>query len=50
MQELPYFENLIKLDPLLVSVLELCFHDMINGCLFHAVKVEIYWCQLFFYL
>jgi hypothetical protein len=49
-EELPCFDNLIKLDPLLVSFLDLCFHDMINGFMFHAFKVELCWCQLFYYL
>jgi hypothetical protein len=49
-QELPCFDNLIKLDPLLVSALDLCVHDMISGCLFHVVKVELYWCQFLCYL
>jgi hypothetical protein len=41
-QELPCFDNPIKLDPLLVSALDLCVHDMISGFLFHAVRVELY--------
>ena len=40
-QELPYFDNLIKMDPLFASALELCVHDIISGFLFHAVMVEI---------
>jgi hypothetical protein len=31
-QELPCFDNLIKLDPLLESALDLSIHDMINRC------------------
>jgi hypothetical protein len=49
-QELPCFDNPIKLDPLLVSDLNLCVHDLISGFLFHAVRVELCWFQLFFYL
>jgi hypothetical protein len=30
-----------------VSALDLCVHYLISGCLFHAVGVELYWCQLF---
>jgi len=48
LQELPYLENPIKLDLLLASALDLCVHYLINGCMFNAVKVEIYWCQLFY--
>jgi hypothetical protein len=49
-QELPYFEDLIKMDPLLSSALDLCVHNLINGCLLCTVGVELYWCQLFFYI
>jgi hypothetical protein len=49
-QELPCFDNLIKLDPLLASSLELFFHNMITRFLLYIVGVELYWCQLFFYL
>jgi hypothetical protein len=49
-QELPCFDNSIKLDPLLASVLDLFVHNMINGLFLYAVRVEICWCQLFFYL
>jgi hypothetical protein len=49
-QELPFFDNSIKMDPLLVSYLDLCVHNMIIGFLLYAVRVELYWCQLFFYL
>jgi hypothetical protein len=45
--EFPYLDNPIKLDPLLVSALDLCVQDLIGGCLFHAVMVELCWCQLF---
>jgi hypothetical protein len=48
-QDLPCFDDLIKLDPLLSSALDLCVHNMIIGCLLYAVRVEIFWCQLFFY-
>jgi hypothetical protein len=49
-QELPCFENSIKLDPLLMGSLEMFVQNMITGFLLYAVKVEICWCQLFFYL
>jgi hypothetical protein len=49
-QELPCFNNPIKLDPLLAHSLDLFVHDIISGCMFHAVRVDICWCQLFFYL
>jgi hypothetical protein len=49
-QEMPCFENLIKLAPLLESYLDLCFHDMISGIMFHAARFELCWFQLFCYL
>jgi hypothetical protein len=49
-QELPCFEDLIKLDPLLLSSINLCVHTMIIGFMLHVVMVELCWCQLFFYL
>jgi hypothetical protein len=49
-QELPRFDNSIKLKLILVSSLDLCVHDMISGCMFHVVRVELCLCQLFFYL
>ena len=48
-QELPCFDDLIKLDPLLLSSLDLCVHNLIAGCLLDAVRVELYWCQLLCY-
>jgi hypothetical protein len=48
-KELRYFDDLIKLDPLLSSALDLCVHNMITGCMLYAVRVELYWCQLFCY-
>jgi hypothetical protein len=30
-QELPCFDNPIKMDPMLESSLDLCVHDMISG-------------------
>ena len=45
--ELPCLENPIKMDLLLESALNLCVHYLIGGCMFHAVRVELYWCQLF---
>ena len=49
-QELPCFDDSIKLDPLLSSDLDLSVHSLIIGCLLYAVEVELYWCQLFCYL
>ena len=49
-QELPYFDDSIKLDPLLSSDLDLCVQNMIFGCLLYAIGVDLCWCQLFFYL
>jgi hypothetical protein len=49
-QELPCFDNTIKLKLLLASYLDLCVHDLISGLFFHATKVEIYQCKLFYYL
>jgi hypothetical protein len=30
-----------------VSALDLCVHYMNSGCLFHAVRVHLRWCELF---
>jgi hypothetical protein len=49
-QELPCFDDSIKLDPLLSSSLDLCVHNMITGCLLDAFKVELCWIQLFCYV
>jgi hypothetical protein len=38
-EEFPYLDNPIKLDPLLRISLNLCVHYLINGCLFHAVNL-----------
>jgi hypothetical protein len=43
-QELPCFDDSIKLDPLLSSALNLCVHNLIIGCLLYAIRVEICWC------
>jgi hypothetical protein len=40
-QELPYFDNPIKLNPLLESALHLCIYYMINVFMFHSVMVKI---------
>jgi len=40
-QALPCFDNTIKLKLLLASSLDLCAHDLISGCMFHAVMVDI---------
>jgi hypothetical protein len=47
-QEFPYFDNSIKLDPLLASALNLSVPDLIHGCMFHEVRVDIYQCQLLY--
>jgi hypothetical protein len=49
-QELPRFDNMIKLNILLVSAVDLCFHDLINGFMFHAIRVELCQYHLSFYL
>jgi hypothetical protein len=49
-QEFPYFDNSIELDPLLASSLDLSLHNMITGFPLYVVGFEIYWCYLFFYL
>jgi hypothetical protein len=49
-QELPYFDDSIKLDPLMSSALDLCVHNMIVGCLLYVVGVELCWCQLLCYV
>jgi hypothetical protein len=43
-EEFPCLDNPIKLDPLLVSALDLCVHYLISGFLFHVVMVELYGC------
>jgi hypothetical protein len=49
-QELPCFDNSIKSNPLLLSDLDMCVHSLIIGFMFHAVGVDLCWCQLLFYL
>jgi hypothetical protein len=49
-QELPYFDDSIKLDPLLSSALDMSVHNMIVGFLLYTFGVDICWCQLFFYV
>ena len=39
-QKLPCFDGLIKLDPLLLSALDMCVHNMISRCLLYAFGVE----------
>jgi hypothetical protein len=46
--DLPCLDYPIKLDPLLESDLDQCVHYLISGCLFHAVRVELWWCELFY--
>jgi hypothetical protein len=48
-QEFPYFDDSIKMDPLLSSALYLSVHNMIIGSLLSAFNFELYWCQLFYY-
>ena len=43
-QELPYFDDSIKLDPLLSSSLDMCVHNMITRFLLYAIGVELYGC------
>jgi hypothetical protein len=49
-QELPCFDDSKKMDPLLLSSLDLCVHNMIVGFLLYAVEVELCWYQLFCYI
>jgi hypothetical protein len=49
-QELPCFDDSIKMDSLLLSALDLCVHNMIIEFLFYAVGVDLCWCQLFCYV
>jgi hypothetical protein len=42
-QELPCFDDSIKLDPLLSSALYLSIHNMIIGCLLYVVGVDMCW-------
>jgi hypothetical protein len=49
-QELPCFDNSINLNHLLSSAIDLCVHNLITGFLLHAIKVELCWCQLLYYL
>jgi hypothetical protein len=49
-QELPCFDNSIKLDPLLASALDLFVHNMIIVFLLYVVRVDIRWYQFLFYL
>ena len=49
-QELPCFDDLIKLDHLLSSALNLCVHNMITGFLLYVVGVNLCWCHWFCYV
>jgi len=40
-QELPYFDDSIKLDPLLSSALDMSVHNMIVGFLLYTFGVDI---------
>jgi hypothetical protein len=48
-QELPCFDDSIKLNPLFLSALDLCVHNLIIGFLLYAVMVELCGCQMFCY-
>ena len=48
-QELPCFVDSIKMDPLLLSALDMSVQNMIIGFLLYAVVVELCWCHLFYY-
>jgi hypothetical protein len=48
-QELPCFDDSVKLDPLLSSALDMCVHNLIIGFLLYAVMVELCGCQMFCY-
>ena len=43
-QELPCFDNSMKLDPLLSSALNMCVHNMIIEFLLYVVGVELSSC------
>jgi hypothetical protein len=43
-QDLSCFDDSIKMDPLLSSSLDLCFQNMIVGCLLDLVEVDLCWC------
>jgi hypothetical protein len=49
-QELPCFDNSIKMDPLIASAIDMFVHNMIIEFLLYEFKVDIYWCHLFCYL
>jgi hypothetical protein len=49
-QEMPCFDDSIKMVPFLSSNLDPCVQNMIIGFPLHAFKVELYWYQLLFYL
>ena len=49
-QELPCFDDSIKMEPLLSSALDLCVHNLITGFLLYAFGVELCWHQLFCYV
>jgi hypothetical protein len=46
-QELPLFDDSIKMDPLLLHALDLCVNNIIIGCLLYVVMVEVCCCELF---
>ena len=49
-QELPYFDDSIKMDPLMSSALDMCFYNLITRFLLYVFGVELCWCQLFCYV
>ena len=49
-QELPCFDDSIKLGPFLSSALDMCVHNMIIGFLLHVFRVDLFWFQLLYLL
>jgi hypothetical protein len=49
-QELPFFDDSIKMVPLLSSALDLCVQNLIIGFLLYAFGVELCCCQLLCYV
>jgi hypothetical protein len=49
-QDLPCFDDSIKLDPLLSSALDIRVQNVITGFILYVVGVELCWFQLLFYI
>jgi hypothetical protein len=49
-QEFPHFDDSIKMDPFLLSTLDLSVHNMIIGFMLHVISVELCWFQMLCYL